>query len=102
MKQINCRILPLAMFIGLLMLSTMEKFPFADAQSPIDCCLSYTSKPLPSKLIRGYVRQFSNELCSIDAVIFYTRKRLSICANPKDKWVKNVIGVFLKKEMKQK
>ncbi|XP_051874198.1 C-C motif chemokine 20-like [Pristis pectinata] len=103
MKQTvcNCRNLSLTMLIGLLMLSTMEKLPFADAQSPVDCCLSYSAKPLPLRVIRGYVWQYSNELCSIDAVIFHTRKRLSICANPKDKWVQGLISGFLKRETKK-
>ncbi|XP_069755197.1 C-C motif chemokine 20-like [Narcine bancroftii] len=57
-------------------------------KSPINCCLAYSRKLLPVRLIRGYVRQFSNELCEINAVIkFYTRRRRSICANPEDKWV---------------
>ncbi|XP_072894449.1 C-C motif chemokine 20-like [Hemitrygon akajei] len=103
MKQIvcNCGYLSMAVLVGLLMISSMERLSFADAQSPVDCCLSYSPKPLPLKVIRGYVWQYSNELCSIDAVIFYTKKRLSICANPEDKWVKNIISGFLKREMKK-
>ncbi|XP_067850854.1 C-C motif chemokine 20-like [Heptranchias perlo] len=98
----SCKKLTMAMLLGLLMLSMIDKFPFADAQSPVDCCLSYSKKALPLKLIAGYVRQFSNELCSINAVIFHTKKGRSICANPGDEWVKRIIERFLKKEMGQK
>ncbi|XP_067897493.1 C-C motif chemokine 20-like [Heterodontus francisci] len=98
---LSCRKLITAMLMGLFVLCMMERSPFADAQSPIDCCLSYSKKGLPQKLIAGYVRQFSNELCGINAVIFHTRKGRSICANPEDEWVKRIIIRFLKKEMKQ-
>uniref|UniRef100_UPI00398F15F3 C-C motif chemokine 20-like n=1 Tax=Pristiophorus japonicus TaxID=55135 RepID=UPI00398F15F3 len=97
----SCRKLTLAMLMGLLVVSMIDKSPFADAQSPIDCCLSYSTKAFPLKLVAGYVRQFSNEMCSINAVIFHTRRGRSICANPNDEWVKRNIVGFLKREMKQ-
>ncbi|XP_078058928.1 C-C motif chemokine 20-like [Mustelus asterias] len=96
-----CRNLTLAMLMGLLMLNMMGTSPFADAQSPVDCCLSHSKKPIPPRLIIGYVRQFANELCTINAVIFYTIKGRKICANPNEDWVQRIIVGFLKKEMKQ-
>ncbi|XP_038672377.1 C-C motif chemokine 20-like [Scyliorhinus canicula] len=96
-----CRNLTMAMLLGLFMLSMMGTSPFADAQSPVDCCLSYSKKSLPARLIVGYVRQFANELCAINAIIFYTRKGRRICANPDEDWVHKIIVGFLRKELKQ-
>ncbi|XP_078420621.1 C-C motif chemokine 20-like [Cetorhinus maximus] len=93
--------LTMALLMGLFMLNMLGTSTFADAQSPVDCCLLYSKKPLPPKLIVGYVRQFANELCDINAVIFYTRRGRRICGNPEDGWVKNAINVFLKKEMRK-
>ncbi|XP_072852107.2 C-C motif chemokine 20-like [Pogona vitticeps] len=65
----------------LLLLSTGE------AEKNRDCCLSYTKKPLPKRIIRGYMEQLSGEVCDINAVIFYTKNGFRACANPKDMWV---------------
>ncbi|XP_053315738.1 C-C motif chemokine 20-like [Spea bombifrons] len=53
-----------------------------------DCCYTYSKKPLPVKLIKGFVIQNSYEVCDLDAIIFLTRK-FKVCANPKDQWVIN-------------
>uniref|UniRef100_UPI00398F087D C-C motif chemokine 20-like n=1 Tax=Pristiophorus japonicus TaxID=55135 RepID=UPI00398F087D len=62
-----------------------------------DCCLSYSRIALPFKLISGYVEQQSNEICDIDAIIFYTVKGRAVCANPESKWVKKVLKRLSKK-----
>ncbi|XP_043558846.1 C-C motif chemokine 20-like [Chiloscyllium punctatum] len=97
-----CMKLTMSMLMGLILFNLMDISPFADAQSPVDCCLSYSKKPLPPRLIVGYVRQFGNELCTINAVIFYTRKGRRVCANPEEVWVTRIITGFLRKELKQK
>ncbi|XP_020390846.1 C-C motif chemokine 20-like [Rhincodon typus] len=97
-----CMKLTMSMLMGLILFNLMDISPFADAQSPVDCCLSYSKKALPPRLIVGYVRQFENELCTINAVIFYTRKGRRVCANPEEDWVNKIILGFLRKELKQK
>ncbi|KAG8445570.1 hypothetical protein GDO86_010372 [Hymenochirus boettgeri] len=55
-----------------------------------DCCYTYTKKSLPVKIIKSFTTQKFYEVCDIDAIIFITKK-FRVCANPEDKWVKNVL-----------
>ncbi|XP_014318903.1 C-C motif chemokine 20 isoform X2 [Myotis lucifugus] len=59
--------------------------------SSFDCCLRYTEQVIPSRFIKGFSQQWANDACDIDAVIFYTKKGLAVCADPKKKWVKHVV-----------
>ncbi|XP_068605334.1 C-C motif chemokine 20 [Brachionichthys hirsutus] len=57
------------------------------------CCTSYTKRPVPSHLVKGYREQTTMEHCRIEAIIFYTvRKDLQICASRKDEWVRRLLG----------
>ncbi|NP_001279562.1 C-C motif chemokine 20-like [Callorhinchus milii] len=96
----GCEKLAVAVLLGLAVLTVIEKSPFADAQIPVDCCLSYARIMIPVKSIIGYIRQHSNELCRIDAIIFHTKKGRSLCADPKQGWVQKHINTFLRKELK--
>ncbi|XP_021054799.1 C-C motif chemokine 20 isoform X2 [Mus pahari] len=62
--------------------------------SNYDCCLSYRQTPLPSRAIVGFTRQMADEACDINAIIFYTKKRIPVCADPKQSWVKRVVHVL--------
>ncbi|KAG8014080.1 C-C motif chemokine 20 [Nibea albiflora] len=55
------------------------------------CCTRYHRKPILSQNIRGYREQTPKENCRIEAIIFFTVRKLEICVNPKDKWVKNIL-----------
>ncbi|XP_038672774.1 C-C motif chemokine 20-like [Scyliorhinus canicula] len=68
-----------------------------DSASAMDCCLRYSKKRLPFRLISGYVEQQSNEICDIDAIIFYTVGGQAICANPDSLWVKVGLKLLSKK-----
>ncbi|XP_072110748.1 C-C motif chemokine 20-like [Mobula birostris] len=65
-----------------------------------DCCLRYSQSRLPFRLISGFVMQQSNEMCDIDAVIFYTIGGRAICANPEERWVKRTLH-FLSKKLEE-
>ncbi|XP_015670326.1 C-C motif chemokine 4 [Protobothrops mucrosquamatus] len=54
---------------------------------PTSCCFSYTKKRIP----RTHVIDFyeTNSRCSQPAVVFISRKKLQICANPLEKWVQD-------------
>ncbi|XP_055143844.1 C-C motif chemokine 20 isoform X1 [Symphalangus syndactylus] len=69
----------------------------SEAASNFDCCLRYTDRILHPKFIVGFTRQLANEGCDIDAVIFHTKKNLSVCANPKKTWVKFIVRLLSKK-----
>ncbi|KAM6178435.1 C-C motif chemokine 20 [Rhynchocyon petersi] len=62
----------------------------SEAASNFDCCLRYTERMIPFKFIHGFTQQLANEACDINAVIFHTKK-YAICANPKQKWVKDAV-----------
>ncbi|XP_029788764.1 C-C motif chemokine 20 isoform X1 [Suricata suricatta] len=66
----------------------------SEAASSFDCCLRYTEHVLHPKFIVGFTQQLSNEACDIDAVVFYTRKRLAVCADPKKIWVKQAVHIL--------
>ncbi|XP_057602794.1 C-C motif chemokine 20 isoform X2 [Hippopotamus amphibius kiboko] len=62
--------------------------------SNFDCCLRYTEKMVHPRLIVGFTQQLANEACDINAVIFYTKKRLAVCADPKKHWVKQAVHIL--------
>nr|XP_035929535.1 C-C motif chemokine 20 isoform X2 [Halichoerus grypus] len=62
--------------------------------SNFDCCLRYTEHVLHPKFITGFTQQLANEACDINAVVFYTKKRLAVCADPKKKWVKKAVQIL--------
>nr|XP_020749053.1 C-C motif chemokine 20 isoform X2 [Odocoileus virginianus texanus] len=62
--------------------------------SSFDCCLRYTEKILHPNFLVGFTQQLANEACDINAVIFYTRRKLAVCADPKKKWVKQAVHML--------
>ncbi|XP_020390841.1 C-C motif chemokine 20-like [Rhincodon typus] len=86
------RNLVVAALFSLLVLNMLN-----DTVSAMDCCLRYSKKRLPFRLISGYVEQQSNEICDIDAIIFYTVGGQAVCANPDMVWVKMALKLLSKK-----
>ncbi|XP_006207979.1 C-C motif chemokine 20 isoform X2 [Vicugna pacos] len=62
--------------------------------STFDCCLQYTERILHPRFIVGFTQQLANEACDINAIIFHTRKRLAVCADPKKNWVKQAVRIL--------
>ncbi|XP_078266117.1 C-C motif chemokine 20-like [Rhinoraja longicauda] len=91
------RLLP-AVMLSLIVLNIVGNTLSAAAYR--DCCLAYSKKQLPQKLISGYVEQKSNEICEIDAIIFYTVRGRVVCADPGHHWVKKALH-FLSKKLKK-
>ncbi|XP_053527432.1 C-C motif chemokine 20 [Artibeus jamaicensis] len=81
----------LAALMSLLLLHLCSQ---TEAASTFDCCLRYTDRMLRARNIHSFSRQFANEACDIDAVIFYTKKGWSVCADPKKKWVTHAMHVL--------
>ncbi|XP_029415902.1 C-C motif chemokine 20 isoform X2 [Nannospalax galili] len=67
--------------------------------STFDCCLRYTELILPFRSIVGFTEQLVDEACDINAIIFHTKRRLSVCADPKKVWVKRAVH-FLSRRVK--
>ncbi|XP_068825588.1 C-C motif chemokine 20 isoform X2 [Capricornis sumatraensis] len=62
--------------------------------SNFDCCLRYTERILHPSFLVGFTQQLANEACDINAVVFYTRRKLAVCADPKKKWVKQAVHLL--------
>ncbi|XP_019592916.2 C-C motif chemokine 20 isoform X1 [Rhinolophus sinicus] len=81
----------LAALMSALLLHLCSK---SEAASNFDCCLGYRHHVLHPMWIVSYTEQRANEACDINAIIFHTRRNLSVCADPKKKWVKQVLRVL--------
>ncbi|KAK2119922.1 C-C motif chemokine 21 [Saguinus oedipus] len=58
-----------------------------------DCCLRYSLRKIPAKVVRGYRKQEPSLGCSIPAILFLPRKRSQpeLCADPKEPWVQQLM-----------
>ncbi|XP_029989013.1 C-C motif chemokine 25-like [Sphaeramia orbicularis] len=60
-----------------------------------NCCLRYvkTMKTSVKKNIVEYRMQETDGDCNMRAVVFTTKRKKAICANPEDKWVKDQMKI---------
>ncbi|XP_003784932.2 C-C motif chemokine 20 [Otolemur garnettii] len=65
-----------------------------EAASNFDCCLRYTENIIPPRYIVGFTQQLANEACDINAIIFHTKRKLAVCADPKRIWVKQAVRIL--------
>ncbi|XP_004632059.1 C-C motif chemokine 21 [Octodon degus] len=58
-----------------------------------DCCLKYSQRKIPYKVIRSYRKQEPSLGCPIPAVLFLPKKRSQpeLCADPKEAWVQQLM-----------
>ncbi|XP_037348679.1 uncharacterized protein LOC119231123 isoform X1 [Talpa occidentalis] len=64
--------------------------PFASDTTP--CCFGYINRVLPRNHIQEYF--YTSSKCSMPAVVFVTRKKRQVCANPDSSWVKDYINIL--------
>ncbi|KAL7836844.1 hypothetical protein AOLI_G00281280 [Acnodon oligacanthus] len=86
MASVGVSSLCVALWLTGLILSSNLTVSFGD--QAVDCCLSISNHPIPKQLLAGYRKQFKGEGCSIDAVLFRTKKNRVLCAPPDSPWVK--------------
>ncbi|XP_041506694.1 C-C motif chemokine 20 isoform X2 [Microtus oregoni] len=71
--------------------------------SNFDCCLRYTKHIYPLKIFVRFTEQLVDEACDINAIILYTKRKRSVCADPKQDWVKKIVRhLSLKAKNKKK
>ncbi|XP_076845944.1 C-C motif chemokine 19a.1 [Brachyhypopomus gauderio] len=71
----------------------------------LDCCLKVSHSPIPRGIISNYHEQVKGEGCSINAIVFLTKKGRNLCAPPEDDWakeLKNFLDARQKKCLKNK
>ncbi|KAM5299227.1 C-C motif chemokine 21 [Ctenodactylus gundi] len=58
-----------------------------------DCCLKYSQRKIPYKVVRSYRKQELSLGCPIPAILFSPRKRSQpeLCADPKEAWVQQLM-----------
>nr|XP_031532459.1 C-C motif chemokine 21 isoform X1 [Vicugna pacos] len=58
-----------------------------------DCCLKYSQKKIPNKIVLGYRKQEPSLGCPIPAILFLPRKssQPELCADPKEAWVQQLM-----------
>ncbi|XP_038196518.1 C-C motif chemokine 20 isoform X2 [Arvicola amphibius] len=59
--------------------------------SNFDCCLRYTKRIYPLKTFVRFTEQLADEACDINAIILYTKRKVSVCADPMQDWVKKIV-----------
>ncbi|XP_013812148.1 C-C motif chemokine 5-like [Apteryx mantelli] len=54
------------------------------------CCFSYALRKLPQSHVKDYF--YTSSKCPQPAVVFITRKKQQVCANPDARWVKEYVN----------
>ncbi|XP_067838490.1 C-C motif chemokine 19-like [Heptranchias perlo] len=63
-----------------------------EGKSLQDCCLSTSSKEIPSRIVKDYTIQWPGNGCKIHAVLFLTKNKKHLCAPPQLKWVRKLMA----------
>ncbi|XP_032903054.1 C-C motif chemokine 21b-like [Amblyraja radiata] len=91
------------LLLTLVLMAACIDWSSAQAHSFEDCCLTYTRVKNPRRVQRNMLRyqvQHTGGGCNLHAVILEL-PCATICVNPADKWVKNLIGSSKKGQFKK-
>ncbi|KAJ1211396.1 hypothetical protein NDU88_006756 [Pleurodeles waltl] len=58
----------------------------------VDCCLKVSEARIPYRHLKGFQIQSFEDGCTIEAVVFITKRDKSLCAPPNQQWVHKLIN----------
>ncbi|NXQ21984.1 CCL3 protein, partial [Peucedramus taeniatus] len=64
--------------------------------TPAECCFDHIKGILRVDILVDSYSTHSE--CFLPAIVFETKKRVKVCANPEEKWVKRAIRLLQKKK----
>ncbi|EHB05101.1 C-C motif chemokine 15 [Heterocephalus glaber] len=73
-------------------LGTQAQIKFAPQLHAEDCCFSYTSQRVPGTLMKDYFETSGG--CPKPGVIFITKKKQQVCADPENSSVQKCITIL--------
>ncbi|XP_048848875.1 C-C motif chemokine 19-like [Brienomyrus brachyistius] len=92
-------------FKSALLLLALVAFTYAEAftSEALDCCLSTSSKMIPARRVKSYVRQTVNSGCQMPAIQFITKKNMKLCAPvPEDNnWAAKLMDLLDRKQQRK-
>ncbi|XP_041832228.1 C-C motif chemokine 4-like [Melanotaenia boesemani] len=80
---------PIFLVACVLLLSSLTVLASDNTFGPDKCCFKFVSKPLPKKKVVSYIH--TDNLCSMEGVLFKMVRGNEICADPTQSWVKKVM-----------
>ncbi|RLW01252.1 hypothetical protein DV515_00008128 [Chloebia gouldiae] len=83
---------------ALLLVGFLTLSPCSDAApySPVECCFDYVKRVVRLENLVGFYS--TSRECFFQAIVFDTKKKAKICANPEENWVKRAVRVIRKKK----
>ncbi|XP_062849529.1 C-C motif chemokine 3-like [Trichomycterus rosablanca] len=86
-----------SLLLVLLVLGCLQSYTDANmgAKTPQECCFDFYKKAIPATYITEY--EVTRDDCTKSGVIFITRKKARVCADPGFRWVKRAIEVLDKR-----
>uniref|UniRef100_A0A673V609 C-C motif chemokine n=1 Tax=Suricata suricatta TaxID=37032 RepID=A0A673V609_SURSU len=74
---------------------------FSSVSIPVTCCFGVVKGKIPMQRLESYTK-ITNSPCPQEAVIFKTKTSKELCADPKLKWVQDLMKRLDQKSQTQK
>ncbi|TRY98119.1 hypothetical protein DNTS_028481 [Danionella cerebrum] len=83
-------------FLGCLVLCTQHLMAWT--QSPDKCCFSFSNVRIPLKQVESY--HTTHLQCNTKGIIFTTKTKGEVCANPSEKWVERLQKLLVEQNIR--